>query len=161
VARYTFFGREAISLLVILPIALLGIVTGIALNSAFTTFLKPFGIGFGLFTMIVGHAIFCIVVIYNNVLARLRRVGATLEGASGDLGANTFQTFRYVTFPTIRSSLVAGDLLAFARSFDEIVAPVSSWPLPFLSGSVSGSQMAQLRVAGSSPALFPEWQGLP
>jgi putative spermidine/putrescine transport system permease protein len=121
VARYDFFGREAISLLVILPIALPGIVTGIALNSAFTTFLKPFGIGLGLFTVIVGHATFCIVVVYNNVLARLRRVGATLEEASGDLGANTFQTFRYVTFPSIRSSLVAGALLAFALSFDEIV----------------------------------------
>jgi ABC-type molybdate transport system permease subunit len=121
VARYTFFGREAISLLVILPIALPGIVTGIALNSAFTTFLQPFGIGLSLFTVIVGHATFCIVVVYNNVLARLRRVGATLEEASGDPGANTFQTFRYVTFPTIRSSLVAGALLAFALSFDEIV----------------------------------------
>ena len=104
-----------------MPIALPGIVTGIALNSAFTTFLQPFGIGLGLFTVIVGHATFCIVVYNNNVLARLRRVGATLEEASGDLGANTSQTFRYVTFPTIRSSLVAGALLAFALSFDEIV----------------------------------------
>ena len=121
VARYQFFGRETISLLVVLPIALPGIVTGIALNSAFRTLLAPFGVGLGLFTVIIGHATFCIVVIYNNVLARLRRVGKTLEEASSDLGAKTFQTFRYVTFPSIRSALIAGALLAFALSFDEIV----------------------------------------
>lgn len=121
VARYQFFGKETISLLVVLPIALPGIVTGIALNSAFRTLLEPFGVGFGLFTVVVGHATFCIVVLYNNVLARLRRMGTSLEEASSDLGASIFQTFRYVTFPMIRSALVAGALLAFALSFDEIV----------------------------------------
>ena len=121
VARYQFFGKETISLLVVLPIALPGIVTGIALNSAFRTLLEPFGVGFGLFTVIVGHATFCIVVLYNNVLARLRRMGTSLEEASSDLGASILQTFRYVTFPMIRSALVAGALLAFALSFDEIV----------------------------------------
>jgi putative spermidine/putrescine transport system permease protein len=117
VQRYRFFGRDVVSLLVILPIALPGIVTGIALNSAFRTG----GIPFGYLTVIVGHATFCIVVVYNNVLARLRRVGTSLEEASMDLGATTFQTFRLVTFPQLRSALLAGGLLAFALSFDEII----------------------------------------
>ena len=121
VARYRFFGREAISLLVVLPIALPGIITGIALNSAFRTTLEPLGISFGLATVIIGHATFCIVVVYNNVLARLKRVGKSLEEASADLGAGSWQTFRFVTFPSIRSALAAGALLAFALSFDEIV----------------------------------------
>jgi putative spermidine/putrescine transport system permease protein len=119
--RYRFFGRDAVSLLVILPIALPGIVTGIALNNAFRTVLSPFGIQLGLFTVIVGHATFCIVTIYNNVLARLRRLGTNVEEASADLGADTFQTFRYVTFPLLRSALLAGGLLSFALSFDEII----------------------------------------
>lgn len=121
VSRYDFFAKNTISLLVVLPIALPGIVTGIALNSAFSTLLQPLGIGLGLATVIIGHATFCIVIVYNNLLARLRRIGGTLEEASSDLGASTFQTFAYVTFPMIRSALVAGGLLAFALSFDEIV----------------------------------------
>jgi putative spermidine/putrescine transport system permease protein len=121
VQRYRFFGRETVSLLVILPIALPGIVTGIALNNAFRTVLSPLGIQLGLFTVIVGHATFCIVTIYNNVLARLRRMGTNVEEASADLGADTFQTFRYVTFPLLRSALLAGGLLSFALSFDEII----------------------------------------
>ena len=121
VARYRFFGREAISILIVLPIALPGIVTGIALSNAITTTLAPVGINFGLFTVIVGHATFCVVVVYNNVLARLRRTGGSLEEASMDLGADVFQTFRHVTFPAIRSALLAGALLAFALSFDEII----------------------------------------
>lgn len=121
VQRYRFFGRETVSLLVILPIALPGIVTGIALNNAFRTVLSPLGIQLGLFTVVVGHATFCIVTIYNNVLARLRRMGTSAEEASADLGADTFQTFRYVTFPLLRSALLAGGLLSFALSFDEII----------------------------------------
>ena len=121
VQRYRFFGRETVSLLVILPIALPGIVTGIALNNAFRTVLSPLGIQLGLFTVVVGHATFCIVTIYNNVLARLRRLGTNVEEASADLGADTFQTFRYVTFPLLRSALLAGGLLSFALSFDEII----------------------------------------
>jgi putative spermidine/putrescine transport system permease protein len=121
VQRYKFFGRDTISLLVILPIALPGIVTGIALNNAFRTVLAPFGIELGLFTVIVGHATFCVVTVYNNVLARLRRMGLSIEEASADLGADTFQTFRYVTFPLLRSALLAGGLLSFALSFDEII----------------------------------------
>jgi len=118
VARHRFFGRETISFLVILPIALPGIVTGIALNS---TFSQVFGIPLSLFTVVVGHATFCIVVVYNNVIARLRRVSANFEEASADLGAHTWQTFRYVTLPNMRGALVAGALLAFALSFDEII----------------------------------------
>ena len=121
VSRYRFFGRETISFVVILPIALRGSITGIALNSAFNTVLVPLGITFGLLTVILGHATFCIVVVFNNVLARLRRTGQNLEEAAMDLGAGPFQTFRDVTFPAVRSALVAGALLAFALSFDEIV----------------------------------------
>ena len=121
VARYDFFGRDSISFLVILPIALPGIITGIALNASFNTVLVPLGINFGLFTVILGHATFCIVVVFNNVVARLRRMGSSLEEAAMDLGAGPFQTFRDVTFPAVRSALVAGALLAFALSFDEIV----------------------------------------
>jgi putative spermidine/putrescine transport system permease protein len=121
VQRYRFFGRQAVSFVVVLPIALPGIVTGIALNAAFRTVLGPAGVGFGMVTVVVGHATFCIVVVFNNVLARLRRLAPSAEEASADLGAHTFQTFRYVTFPAVRSALLAGGLLAFALSFDEIV----------------------------------------
>jgi putative spermidine/putrescine transport system permease protein len=118
VARHRFFGRETISFLVILPIALPGIVTGVALSNTFTQVL---GIDLSLFTVIVGHATFCIVVIYNNVIARLRRVSGSFEEASADLGAHTWQTFRFVTLPSLRSALGAGALLAFGLSFDEII----------------------------------------
>jgi putative spermidine/putrescine transport system permease protein len=121
VQRYRFFGRDTVSLVIILPIALPGIVTGIALNNAFRTVLEPFGVGLGLFTVVVGHATFCVVTVYNNVLARLRRMGGALEEASADLGADPFTTFRLVTFPMMRSALLAGGLLAFALSFDEII----------------------------------------
>ncbi|HEV8688303.1 MAG TPA: ABC transporter permease [Gaiellaceae bacterium] len=117
VARYRFFGRETISFVVVLPIALPGIVTGMALNATFNTT----GVSLGLFTIIVGHATFCIVVVYNNVVARLRRTARSLEEASMDLGATTWQTFRYVTFPQLRTALLAGALLAFALSFDEVI----------------------------------------
>ena len=118
VARHRFFGRETISFLVVLPIALPGIVTGVALSNTFTQVL---GVDLGLFTVIVGHATFCIVVVYNNVVARLRRSSASFEEASADLGADTWQTFRFVTLPNMRSALGAGALLAFALSFDEII----------------------------------------
>jgi putative spermidine/putrescine transport system permease protein len=118
VARFRFFGREAISFLVILPIALPGVVTGLALSNTFTQVL---GVDLSLFTVVVGHATFCIVVVYNNVIARLRRVSGDLEEASADLGAHTWQTMRFVTLPSIQTALVAGGLLAFALSFDEII----------------------------------------
>ena len=118
VARYRFFGRDAITLLVVLPIALPGIVTGMALN---TTFTQVLGVDLGLFTVIVGHATFCVVVVFNNVVARLRRTSASYREASEDLGAHTFQAFATITFPQVRSALVAGALLAFALSFDEVI----------------------------------------
>jgi putative spermidine/putrescine transport system permease protein len=118
VARYRFFGREAVSFLVVLPIALPGIVTGMALNSTFTQVL---GVSLGLLTIIIGHATFCIVVVFNNVVARLRRTSRSFEEASADLGASALQTFRFVVFPQMRSALVAGALLAFALSFDEVI----------------------------------------
>ncbi len=118
VSRHRFFGRETISFLVVLPIALPGIVTGVALSNTFTQVL---GIDLSLFTVVVGHATFCIVVVYNNVVARLRRVSASFEEASADLGAHTWQTFRLVTIPNLRSALGAGALLAFGLSFDEII----------------------------------------
>jgi putative spermidine/putrescine transport system permease protein len=117
VSRYRFFGRDTVSFLVILPIALPGIVTGIALNNAF----RSIGLALGLVTIIIGHATFCIVLVYNNALARLRRLGGSLEEASMDLGAGVFRTFWLVTFPLLRSALFAGGLLAFALSFDEII----------------------------------------
>jgi putative spermidine/putrescine transport system permease protein len=118
VARHRFFGRETVSFLVILPIALPGIVTGVALSNTFTQVLE---IPLSLLTVIVGHATFCIVVIYNNVVARLRRTSGSFEEASADLGATTWQTFRFVTFPSMKTALAAGALLAFALSFDEII----------------------------------------
>jgi putative spermidine/putrescine transport system permease protein len=118
VARHRFFGRDTISFVVVLPLALPGIVTGMALNATFTQVL---GVDLTLFTVIVGHATFCIVVVYNNAVARLRRTGVSLEEAANDLGAGPWRTFRDVTFPQMRTALVAGALLAFALSFDEII----------------------------------------
>ena len=115
--RYSSLGRESVSLLVVLPIALPGIVTGIALNNVFTTFLG----GLTIYTLIIGHSTFCIVVVYNNAIARIRRMGGSVEEASADLGAGGWTTFRLVTFPLMRSALVAGAILAFGLSFDEII----------------------------------------
>jgi putative spermidine/putrescine transport system permease protein len=118
VSRRRFFGRDTISFLIILPLALPGIVTGMALNATFTQVLN---VDLSLFTVIVGHATFCIVLVYNNAVARLRRVGGSLEEAAHDLGAGMWRAFRDVTFPQMRTALVAGALLAFALSFDEII----------------------------------------
>jgi putative spermidine/putrescine transport system permease protein len=117
VHRYRFFGRETVSFLVVLPLALPGIITGIALNSAFTFA----GINLSLWTIVIGHATFCIVVVYNNVLARLRRVSGSFVEASMDLGARPLQTFRLVTLPALATAIVSGALLAFALSFDEVI----------------------------------------
>ena len=116
-ARTLFFGRDAISLLLILPIALPGVVTGIALRSAYSTMEIPFSF----WTIVIGHATFCVVVVYNNAVARLRRNSPSLIEASMDLGADTFQTIRYVILPQLGSALLAGGLLAFALSFDEVI----------------------------------------
>lgn len=115
--RSRFFGRESISLLIILPIALPGIITGISLRSAFSLAEIPFSF----WTIVLGHATFCVVVVYNNVLARFRRTAPSLIEASMDLGADGFQTFRYVVLPQMATALLAGGMLAFALSFDEVI----------------------------------------
>jgi len=125
VQRYAFFGRQTVSFLVVLPIALPGIVTGLALQNVF---LQVLGLPLSIWTIIIGHATFCIVIVFNNVQARLRRTGSSLEQASADLGATGTQTFRFVTLPNLRGALVAGALLAFGLSFDEIV--VTSFTAP-------------------------------
>ncbi|MEA2226131.1 MAG: putative spermidine/putrescine transport system permease protein, partial [Solirubrobacteraceae bacterium] len=148
VHRFRFFGREAISFLLVLPIALPGIITGMALNS----FINFSGIGFSLTTIIVGHATFCIVTVYNNVLARLRRTQSSLMEASMDLGADGWQTFRYVTLPMISTALVAGGLLAFALSFDEIVVTTftagaqNTLPIWIFGNIRLGQQLPQVNV---------------
>ncbi len=124
VARYRFFGREVITFAVVLPIALPGIVTGLALQATILDVLGPMGITFGLTTIVIGHATFCIVVIYNNVIARLRRTAGSLDEASADLGADNWQTFRYVMLPQLRTAMLAGALLAFALSFDEVIVTI-------------------------------------
>lgn len=116
-SRSKFFGKEMISLLVLLPIALPGIVTGIALRSS----ISQYGIPFSMWTIIIGHATFCVVTVYNNAVARLRRTSPSLNEASMDLGATALQTFRYIMLPSMATALLAGGLLAFALSFDEII----------------------------------------
>jgi putative spermidine/putrescine transport system permease protein len=115
--RFRFFGSESISLLLVLPIALPGIITGMALNS----FFQFWSIDLSYWTIVIGHATFCIVIVFNNVIARLRQTQTSLIEASQDLGASGWQTFRFVTFPVISTALVAGGLLAFALSFDEVI----------------------------------------
>ena len=117
ISRFQFFGREIFSFLLILPLALPGVITGIALSSFFTFG----GVNFSLWTIVVGHATFCVVIVYNNVLARLRRTSPSLIEASMDLGADGWQTFRFVTFPVLSTALISGALLAFALSFDEVI----------------------------------------
>ncbi len=148
VHRFRFFGREAISFIFVLPIALPGIITGMALNS-FITFS---GVSFSLTTIVIGHATFCIVVVYNNVLARLRRTQTSLVEASMDLGADGWQTFRFVTLPVIATALVAGGLLAFALSFDEIVVTIftagaqNTLPIWIFGNIRLGQQLPQVNV---------------
>ena len=116
-ARSRFFGREQISLLILLPIALPGVITGMALRSAFSVMEIPYSV----WTIILGHATFCIVIVYNNAIARFRRISGGILEASADLGANGFQTFRHVLLPNLGSALLAGGMLAFALSFDEVI----------------------------------------
>src|SRR3954451_1611027 len=117
-ARFEFFGKGAVSFLILLPIALPGIVTGMALNATFT---QALGTQLSILTIIVAHATFCIVIVFNNVVARLRRLPYSLEEAAFDLGASAWRTFRDITFPQMRSALIAGALLAFGLSFDEVI----------------------------------------
>jgi len=118
--QFRFFGREAISFLLVLPLALPGIITGIALNSFFSFT----GIQFGTLTIVIGHTTFCIVVVFNNLIARLRRTSGSLAEASMDLGARGWQTLRFVTLPLTATALVSGALLAFGLSFDEVIVTV-------------------------------------
>jgi len=120
VQRYDFFGRQTISFFLVLPLALPGVITGIALRTTFSTF----DITLGLMTIIIGHATFCVVIVYNNVVARLRRVPRSPEEASADLGADSFTTFRRVTLPAVGTALLSGALLAFGLSFDEIIVTI-------------------------------------
>jgi putative spermidine/putrescine transport system permease protein len=148
VHRFRFFGREAVSFLIVLPIALPGIITGMALNSFFTFG----GVNFSLLTIVVGHATFCMVIVYNNVIARLRRTSPSLVEASMDLGADGWQTFRYVTLPLIATALVAGGLLAFALSFDEVIVTTftagaqNTLPLWIFGNIRLGQQLPQVNV---------------
>ena len=150
VARYDWFGRDTISFVVLLPIALPGIVTGMALSTTFASLSLPLG----LFTVIVGHATFCVVLIFNNAIARLRRVSRSFEEASADLGADSFQTFRFVTFPALRSALLAGALLAFALSFDEVIVTlftaggVKTLPIWIFESFRLANQVPLVNVAG-------------
>ena len=146
--RFRFFGRESISFLLILPIALPGIITGMALNS----FYVFAGLGFSIWTIVIGHATFCVVVVYNNVLARLRRTSPSLIEASMDLGADGWQTFRYVTWPVLSTALVAGGLLAFALSFDEVIVTTftagaqTTLPIFILDNLRQGQQLPVVNV---------------
>jgi putative spermidine/putrescine transport system permease protein len=162
-ARTRFFGRDSVSFLFVLPIALPGIITGLALNSFFVIW----GVSFSLWTVVIGHATFCVVVVYNNVLARLRRAGGSLEEASMDLGAGVWQTFRHVTFPAVRSALIAGGLLAFALSFDEIIvttftagASVQTLPIWIFSNLARPNQAPVVNVVAALLILLsvlPVW----
>jgi putative spermidine/putrescine transport system permease protein len=148
VHKFRFFGREAVSLFLVLPLALPGIITGIALNSAFSFA----GIDLSLLTIVIGHATFCIVVVYNNVVARLRRVSGSLVEASMDLGARPWQTFRFITLPSLSTALVSGALLAFALSFDEVIVTTftagaqNTLPLWIFGAIRLGQQLPEVNV---------------
>ena len=156
VARYRFFGRETISFVVIFPIALPGVVTGMALSTTLSTIDLPLGF----MAIVIGHATFCIVLVYNNVIARLRRIAGSLEEASADLGADSFQTFRHVTFPQMRTAMLAGALLAFALSFDEVIVTlflaggVKTLPIWIFESFRLANQVALVNVAGLAAILL-------
>jgi putative spermidine/putrescine transport system permease protein len=146
--RFRFFGRETVSLLLVLPIALPGIITGMALNS----FFQFWSISLSYWTIVIGHATFCMVIVFNNVLARLRQTQSSLIEASQDLGASGWQTFRFVTFPVISTALVAGGLLAFALSFDEVIVTTftagaqNTLPLWIFGNIRLGQQLPEVNV---------------
>ena len=156
VARHRFFGRDTVSFLLVLPISLPGVVTGMALSTTFATTDLPLGF----MAIVIGHATFCVVLVYNNVLARMRRVSGTLEEASADLGADSFQTFRHVTFPQMRTAILAGALLAFALSFDEVIVTffvaggVKTLPIWILEAFKLANQVALVNVAGLAAILL-------
>ncbi len=149
--NFSFFGREAISFLLVLPLALPGIITGIALNSFFTFT----GVQLSIVTIVIGHATFCIVVVFNNIIARLRRMPGSLTEASMDLGARGWQTLRYVTLPMVATALVSGALLAFALSFDEVIVTVftagaqNTLPLWIFGAIRQGQQLPEVNAVVS------------
>jgi putative spermidine/putrescine transport system permease protein len=160
--RFRFFGRETVSFVLLLPIALPGIITGMALNSFFSFA----GVQFSIWTIIVGHATFCVVVVYNNVLARLRRTSPNLFEASMDLGADGWQTFRFVTWPLLSTALVAGGVLAFALSFDEVIVTTftagaqTTLPIFILNNLRQGQQLPVVNVVAFGVILLtvvPVW----
>jgi putative spermidine/putrescine transport system permease protein len=146
--RFRFFGRESVSLLLVLPIALPGIITGMALNS----FFQFWSISLSYWTIVIGHATFCIVIVFNNVIARLRQTQTSLLEASMDLGASGWQTFRFVTLPVISTALIAGGLLAFALSFDEVIVTTftagaqNTLPLWIFGNIRLGQQLPEVNV---------------
>jgi putative spermidine/putrescine transport system permease protein len=152
VARFRFFGRESVSFLLVLPLALPGILTGIALSTSFTFV----GLTPSIWTIVIGHATFCVVIVYNNVVARLRRSSPSLIEASQDLGADGWQTFRFILWPVLSTALVAGGLLAFALSFDEVIVTVftagaqETLPIFILDNIERGQQLPVVNVV----ALF-------
>ena len=156
VSRHRFFGRETISFVLILAIALPGVVTGMALSTTFGSLHVPLGF----MTVVIGHATFCIVLVYNNAIARYRRMSSSFEEASADLGADTFQTFRYVTFPALRSALIAGGLLAFALSFDEVIVTIfmagglKTLPIWIFQSFRLANQVPLVNVAGLAAILL-------
>jgi putative spermidine/putrescine transport system permease protein len=160
--RFSFFGRESVSFLLILPIALPGIITGMALNSFFAFG----GVPISIWTIVIGHATFCVVVVYNNVVARLRRTSGSLVEASMDLGADGWQTFRYVTWPVLSTALIAGGLLAFALSFDEVIVTTftagaqKTLPIWILDQLRQGQNLPVVNVAAFGVivlTLIPVW----
>jgi putative spermidine/putrescine transport system permease protein len=160
--RFQFFGRESVSFLLVLPIALPGIITGMALNSFFSFG----GVSISIWTIVVGHATFCVVVVYNNVVARLRRTSGSLVEASMDLGADGWQTFRYVTWPVLSTALIAGGLLAFALSFDEVIVTTftagaqKTLPIWILDQLRQGQNLPVVNVAAFGViilTLIPVW----
>jgi putative spermidine/putrescine transport system permease protein len=170
VHRFRFFGRDAVSLLLILPLALPGIITGLALSQFFTfadqqaSWLP--GLPFSMLTIVIGHATFCVIVVYNNVLARLRRTSGSLVEASMDLGADGWQTFRFVTWPAISTALVGGALLAFALSFDEVIVTTftagaqTTLPIFILNNINRGTQLPVINVVAFlviALSVIPVW----
>jgi putative spermidine/putrescine transport system permease protein len=160
--RFSFFGRESVSFLLVLPLALPGIITGMALNSFFSFG----GVTISIWTIVIGHATFCVVVVYNNVVARLRRTSGSLVEASMDLGADGWQTFRYITWPVLSTALIAGGLLAFALSFDEVIVTTftagaqKTLPIWILDQLRQGQNLPVVNVAAFGVivlTLIPVW----
>ncbi len=162
VARYPFFGRDSVSFLVVIPIALPGVITGLALQSSFAIS----GIDLSLWTVMIGHATFCIVIVYNNVIARLRRTTPSIEDASMDLGASGLQTFLYILLPELRTALIAGALLAFALSWDEVIVTLftagaqTTLPIWIYTSLRSAAQLPEVTVVATAAVLvsiLPIW----